>query len=110
MSYACLKLLCNYGTRQCRSDIPYNQNNISLQNQKVCPNAPCAHHTQPGQPDGLPFKLCTSDGQFPEYSKDKFCRVMASITVDEIEEALMKLLEMQKAGKLPVEREFKCNL
>lgn len=99
-----------YGPFKAEWRTVYNQNNISLQNQGVCPNAPCAYHTQPGDQDGLPFNLCTSDNQFPQFGKDKFCRVMESITVDEIEESFMKLMEMQKNGELPVEREFKCKM
>ena len=88
----------------------YNQNNISLQHPEVCPSAPCAYHTQPGDQDGLPYDLCTSKGTFPQFSKDKFCRVMSAVTIGEIEEAFMTLMELQKEGKLPVEREFKCKM
>lgn len=99
-----------YGPFKAEWRTVYNQNNISLQNRSSCPNAPCAYHTQPGDPDGLPYDMCTSKGEFPQYGKDKFCRVMASITVDEIEESFMKLMDMQKNGELPVEREFKCKM
>jgi len=99
-----------YGPFKAEWRTVYNQNNISLQRQSVCPSAPCAYHTKPGDQDGLPRSLCTVDNQFPEYGKDKFCRVMASITIDEIEEAFMSLMEVQKAGELPIEREFKCKM
>lgn len=99
-----------YGPFKAEWRTVYNQNNISLQNQSVCPSAPCAYHTQPGDTDGLPRKLCTADNQFPQYAKDKFCRVMSAITVDEIEEAFMRLMELQRSGNLTVEREFKCKM
>ncbi|PIR43534.1 hypothetical protein COV24_02185 [candidate division WWE3 bacterium CG10_big_fil_rev_8_21_14_0_10_32_10] len=88
----------------------YNQNNISLQNQSVCPNAPCAYHTPPNTQDGLPYHLCTNNGEFPQYGKDIFCRVMGSISVEQICESFMKLLDLEKRNELPVERMFKCNL
>jgi len=88
----------------------YNRNNISLQKQNLCPNAPCAYHTPPGVQDGLPYHLCTNHNELPQYSKDKFCRVMNGVTVDEVVDSFMRLLELQKKNELPVEREFKCNL
>ena len=88
----------------------YYKNNISLQHQEVCPSAPCAYHAQPGEQDGLPYNLCTLNGQFPQYSKDKFCRVMSSVTTDEIVDAFNTLWVMEKENNLPVEREFKCKL
>ena len=88
----------------------YNRNNISLQHQDACPNAPCAYHTPPNHQDGLPYDQCTMDGKLPQYSRDTFCRVMCAVTVEEITEAYMKLMDLQAKGELPIEREFKCNL
>jgi ADP-heptose:LPS heptosyltransferase len=99
-----------YGPFKAEWRTVYNQNNISLQNQEVCPSAPCAYHTQPGDKDGLPYDLCTSKGEFPQYEKDKFCRVMESISVDEITDSFMSLMALQKAEELPIEREFKCKM
>lgn len=99
-----------YGPFKAEWRTAYNQNNISLQNRASCPNAPCAYHTGPGDSDGLPYHLCTDNNKLPQYSKDKFCRVMSAITVKEIADAFMLLLEKQKNNELPVQREFKCQL
>ena len=88
----------------------YNKNNITLQHPEVCDAAPCAYHTKPGDQDGVPHKLCTLNGQKPEFGREKFCRAMQAVSVDEVVESFMKLLEMQKSGILPAEREFKCKL
>jgi len=88
----------------------YNQNNISLQNQQVCPNAPCAYHTQPGNQDGLPYIKCTDNNRFPQYIRDRFCRVMASVTEDDIVRAFETLWNLEKKNDLPLEREFPCKL
>lgn len=88
----------------------YNKNNISLQKPEVCCNAPCAFHTQPGQPDGLPMDLCTDKGRLPQYSQEKFCRVMSAVTSDEILESYMTLLNLQRNNNLPTKREFVCKI
>lgn len=97
-----------YGPFKAEWRTVYNPNNISLQKQHLCPKAPCAYHSQPNEKDGLPIHLCTNDGMLPQYSKDKFCRVMSGVTVDEIVEAYIKLLELQKSNNLPIRREFRC--
>lgn len=99
-----------YGPFKAEWRTVYNQNNISLQKQSECLNAPCAYHTQPGDQDGLPLHLCTAKNTLPQYGKDKFCRVMSAVTINEIEEAFMTLMEVQREGKLPVDRIFKCKM
>jgi ADP-heptose:LPS heptosyltransferase len=88
----------------------YNKNNISIQKQDVCNSSPCAFHSPPGKQVDLPTELCTEKGEHPEYEGIKFCRAMDAISVDEIVEAYLKLLELQKNGNLPQKREFKCRL
>jgi ADP-heptose:LPS heptosyltransferase len=87
----------------------YNKNNISLQRQDVCINAPCAYHTPPETQDGLPFELCSDNKRLPIRMFDKFCHAMDAISPDEVHDAFIRLLKLQRDNELPIPREFKCH-